>query len=261
MIKKTSFCNNCGRSGHLFHQCKHPIISNGIIVFRIFNGQIEILLVKRKDSLCYVDFIRGKYKLDDKDYIQNLFNKMTDKEKEMINHYNFENLWKNLWGNNVTNQYKNEEKISNEKYLHIKNNKNTININNIIDNCSDTYYEPEWGFPKGRRGFRENDIQCALREFQEETGYNKDELSLISNLLAFEEIFTGSNHRSYKNKYFLAYLPNNKDQIEIFHNNEISEIEWVNIDDVSKKFRKYNFEKIKIINEIKIILNNYNLYI
>ena len=57
MIKKASFCNNCGRSGHLFHQCKHPIISNGIIVFRIFNRQIEILLVKRKDSLCYVDFI------------------------------------------------------------------------------------------------------------------------------------------------------------------------------------------------------------
>ena len=91
MIKKASFCNNCGRSGHLFHQCKHPIISNGIIVFRIFNRQIEILLVKRKDSLCYVDFIRGKYKLDDKAYIQNLFNKMTNKEKLMIQHYNFEN--------------------------------------------------------------------------------------------------------------------------------------------------------------------------
>lgn len=261
MIKKTSFCNNCGKSGHLFHQCKHPIISNGIIVFRIFNSEIEILLVKRKDSLCYVDFIRGKYKIDDKEYIQNLFDKMTNKEKLMIKNYKFENLWKNLWGNNVTNQYKNEERISNDKYLYITNDKNEININSIIEECSNIYHEPEWGFPKGRRGYKENDIYCALREFQEETGYNKDDLILISNLLAFEEIFTGSNYRSYKNKYFLAYLPNNKDQIEIFHNNEISEIEWVNINDVSKKFREYNFEKIKIINEIKIILNNYNLYI
>jgi hypothetical protein len=28
------FCNNCGKSGHLFHQCKHPITSNGIVLFR-----------------------------------------------------------------------------------------------------------------------------------------------------------------------------------------------------------------------------------
>lgn len=261
MIKKTSFCNNCGKSGHLFHQCKHPIISNGIIVFRIFNGEIEILLVKRKDSLCYVDFIRGKYKVDDKEYIVNLFDKMTTKEKLMIKNYKFENLWKNLWGNNITNQYKNEERLSNDKFLYIKNNNNEINLNDVIDKCSNLYSEPEWGFPKGRRSYKENDICCALREFQEETGYNKDDLILISNLLAFEEIFTGSNYRSYKNKYFLAHLPNNKDQIEIFHNNEISEIEWVHIDEVSKKFRNYNYEKIKIINEIKIILNNYKLYI
>ena len=29
------FCNNCGKAGHSFHQCKLPITSNGVIVFRI----------------------------------------------------------------------------------------------------------------------------------------------------------------------------------------------------------------------------------
>ena len=28
------FCNNCGKQGHLFNQCKNPIISSGIIAFR-----------------------------------------------------------------------------------------------------------------------------------------------------------------------------------------------------------------------------------
>ncbi len=27
------FCNNCGRTGHLYHHCKKPIISLGIILF------------------------------------------------------------------------------------------------------------------------------------------------------------------------------------------------------------------------------------
>ena len=58
--KKTVFCNNCGKIGHLFHQCKVPITSIGVITFRIINGSIEILLIRRKDSLAFVDFMRGK---------------------------------------------------------------------------------------------------------------------------------------------------------------------------------------------------------
>jgi hypothetical protein len=33
--KKFIFCNNCGKLGHLFHQCKVPITSIGIIPIRI----------------------------------------------------------------------------------------------------------------------------------------------------------------------------------------------------------------------------------
>ena len=29
-----NFCNNCGTKGHIFYQCKQPITSVGIIVFR-----------------------------------------------------------------------------------------------------------------------------------------------------------------------------------------------------------------------------------
>ena len=64
-----NYCNNCGKQGHLYHQCKLPITSNGIIAFRINNNNIEYLMICRKDSLGYIDLLRGKYNLYDKNYL------------------------------------------------------------------------------------------------------------------------------------------------------------------------------------------------
>ena len=83
-MKKYNFCNNCGKQGHLFHQCNHPIISSGIIAFRKGTEGIEFLLICRKDSLGYIDFLRGKYPLYNKIYIQNLIDEMTIYEKRSL---------------------------------------------------------------------------------------------------------------------------------------------------------------------------------
>ena len=73
--KKQIFCNNCGKIGHLFHQCKLPITSIGVICFRVINNNFELLLIRRKDSLSFLDFMRGKYNLENYDYIKKLFKK------------------------------------------------------------------------------------------------------------------------------------------------------------------------------------------
>ena len=64
-----NYCNNCGKNGHLYHQCKLPITSLGIIAFRINDNQIQYLMIRRKDTLGYIDFMRGKYSVFNKDYI------------------------------------------------------------------------------------------------------------------------------------------------------------------------------------------------
>jgi hypothetical protein len=88
MSKSYNFCNNCGKSGHAFHQCKHPITSIGIITFRASAQGVEYLLIRRKDSLGYVDFMRGKYPLYNRLYLRNIFNAMTiDEKKRLIIHY------------------------------------------------------------------------------------------------------------------------------------------------------------------------------
>ena len=118
--KKFIFCNNCGKLGHLFHQCKVPITSIGIIPIRItkkvnpltnkLENDVEIFIIKRKDTLSFVDFMRGKYSIEDKNYITNLLNNMTVNERQFILNNEFDSIWQYLWNYNTNNSYKNEEK-------------------------------------------------------------------------------------------------------------------------------------------------------
>ena len=212
-MRKQQYCNNCGRQGHIYNKCKHPITSVGIIAFRPKAENIEYLMICRRHSLGFVDFMRGKYSLYNYYYLQNLIDEMTIQEKQNLLTYNFHELWKNLWGNFEGVKYHNEEDVSYTKFEKIKIGISLKNINYnlkmLIENSSSNWATQEWGFPKGRRNYQENDINCALREFEEETGYNKKDVKVIKNLMPLEEIFTGSNLKSYKHKYFLAYIDNN----------------------------------------------------
>ena len=84
MNKLTNICNNCGKIGHLFHQCKLPVTSYGIILFRSSLNGLEFLMLRRKDSFGYIDFIRGKYSPHNIVHIQNIINEMSIDEKEKI---------------------------------------------------------------------------------------------------------------------------------------------------------------------------------
>ena len=171
----------------------------------------------------------------------------------------------NLSAQEIINQYKNEEKTSKYKFKQLKSGikliNDSYNLEDIINFCVEKYLEPEWGFPKGRRNYQERDMVCGLREFEEETGYDKNELINITNILPLEEIFTGSNYKSYKHKYFLGYINNTNEPKKEFQLFEISKIEWVNINEAEKYIRNYNIEKKKILIELNKLLKSYKLYI
>ena len=93
-----NICNNCGKQGHLFHQCKLPITSYGIVVFRHSNEGLQFLMIRRKDSFGYIDFIRGKYVFYNVEQIQQIIDEMSVCEKERLLTEPFEKLWKLLWG-------------------------------------------------------------------------------------------------------------------------------------------------------------------
>ena len=121
MNNSYNFCNNCGKSGHVFHQCRFPITSIGLIPFKNTSSGIKYLMIRRKDTLGFVDFMRGKYPIHNYKYLHNIINEMTIDEKNKLLTGNFDVLWKELWGENVSIQYRIEEKTSREKFELLKN--------------------------------------------------------------------------------------------------------------------------------------------
>ena len=71
----------------------------------------------------------------------------------------------------------------------------------------------------------ETDIKCALREFEEETGYSKNNIEIIHNLTPYEETFIGSNYKSYKHVYYIGNIINSNIRNE-YQASEVSKIEW-----------------------------------
>ena len=266
-----TLCNNCGKQGHSFHQCKLPITSYGIILCRPSNKGVQFLMIRRNDSFGYIDFIRGKYSPYNIEQLQHTINEMSVNEKRQIINEPFNKLWTMMWGTTSENQFRSEESISVKKFELIT---NGVYINNVkytlrdlVNKSDTTWTETEWEFPKGRRNPQERDLDCGLREFEEETGYSQDSIAIIENILPFEEIFIGSNHKSYKHKYFLAYMNEYKNQerddmvnLQNYQKSEVSKLEWKTFDECLKSIRPYNLEKKKIITNINNLLQQYKLY-
>ena len=167
-----------------------------------------------------------------------------------------------MWGNNNI-KYKVEENTSIKKFEELKNgiyfNSQLINLDILIKNSSTTWKETEWEFPKGKKNYQEHEISCALREFEEETGNNIKNLYIIENLAPFEEIFMGTNNKTYKNKYFVGFMKENVNKLDNYQKNEISKIEWKTLEECLENIRFYHFEKKQLILNIDFMLKKYRI--
>ena len=256
------FCNNCGKNGHNFRDCKESITSIGIIAYTYIEGERKYLMIRRRDTLGFIDFMRGKYNINNKVYLMNIINEMTNYEKEMLKTMDFDSLWDRLWGQHISLKYLNEKVTSKNKYDTLKNgivnNDEKYNLQSILAESNTNWEEQEWGFPKGRRNYKESDMSTGIREFIEETGIMVNDTNIVKNILPLEEIFTGSNFKSYKHKYYLAQISNNLN-LEHFEQSEVSNLQLFTYEECISKIRDYNLEKKKIITNVCKILDNFKI--
>jgi len=258
-------CLNCGGVGHLYKMCKEPVMSYGIIAYNMTTD--KFLLIQRRHSIAYVDFIRGKYTFDDIKFLYMLLENMSREEKENLLNKKFNDLWRELWIGTGTEEISEIPYRSNE----LKKSKNMFELVSDGLNVNNQSYtlksmieeidllpqkEIEWGFPKGRRAKNESDIQCAIREFKEET--NMAVMNYINSERYIEE-FIGSNGISYKYTYFIYVI--NETTFNIAHidkNNqeqifEVGDIGWFSYEEAIKKIscrRKHGIlRKIKDLQE------------
>jgi 8-oxo-dGTP pyrophosphatase MutT (NUDIX family) len=239
-------CNNCGNLAHGYKYCKHPITSNGVIhVTR--DG--KYLMICRRKTLGYVDFMRGRYNAHTPAYIMNLINEMTVDEKAALLAQEFSELSADLWGTS------HEDAFSREKFELLKRGAVPQSLAALVA-ASDTAWESqEWGFPKGRRNANETEVACALREYEEETGHSRHHLKLIKNLLPFEEIFTGSNYKSYKHKYYVGFC--DAEPTGPFQASEVSAMRCFTYEEALAVIRPYNTERKQILAHVHTLLTTH----
>jgi 8-oxo-dGTP pyrophosphatase MutT (NUDIX family) len=280
---KTPSCTNCGQYGHSFRQCLSPITSYGTLLFRVPDIQwnqaklltsspttltglesvfsnIEILLIQRRDSLGYVEMMRGKYNLNDIDYIKKQISGMTLEEKRKLCDIPFDELWDEMWGADCkSSQFRNDRENSKSKLASLRS--GTPSLKDLMEQSKTNWTTPEWGFPKGRRDPYESDLDCAIREMTEETGLRRDEVIVVYNMEPLSETFFGSNHVHYCHKYYIVYVPDGNqvcyNERNIHMKQEIGNIGWFQLNDALEKIRPENNEKREILLRLGTLLRNF----
>ena len=218
------------------------------------NLNIKFLMIQRKNSLGYLEFIRGRYDETNNQNINYIFEQMTHNEIQDILTKDFDFLWNDLWDvNNIKNKnhYK-EYMTSRQKFYELK-----LNKSDIINNLKPKYLYNEWGFPKGRRELYESDIICAIREFEEETNIKENMYNLLESCSKIKENLVGTNGINYLHNYFLAILNTDKINNIDSNNREIGNIKIMSYNECIDNIRPYHVNKLKIINVLYELVCNY----
>lgn len=217
------------------------------------NDNIQFLMVQRKHSLGYLEFMRGRYRLENIENIIYLIEQMTPDEIYDILNKDFDSLWNNLWDvNNIKNKNHHKEYVqSKQKFYQLK-----LSYPDLIKSTKPLYSFNEWGFPKGRRESYESDLVCAIREFEEETNLEEKNYTILEKCKSIRENLTGTNGIQYTHNYFLSII-NNKSNWKDDTNKEIGQTSVLNIMECLNKIRPYHKNKIRIIKHIYAVINNF----
>jgi 8-oxo-dGTP pyrophosphatase MutT (NUDIX family) len=284
------YCSNCHKKCHTSKYCSEPSTSIGICCFKMnskltnsfrnkinntnyydidnntnivisniskfnkYNTLVHFLLVRRKYSVNYIDFIRGKYETSE---LLHMFNYMSIEEVNNIKTSEFNELWNNLWTRTSKHKiYMNEFIESETKFNNIR----TSGLLFDIIQMAKPYETTEWEIPKGRKNMNETNIECAIREFKEETSLStntiNEDYTVLNCIDPIHDTFTGTNNKLYKHIFYVGMA--NDITIPYHKNDEIAEVKWCTWDETIKLIRPYNENKIKIITNIFLFIININ---
>lgn len=314
---KLVLCTNCGSKTHEYKQCIEPVTSWGIILVNCGNlnkpvhdatkinlsndmlnesrkrvlietnvdrsivsnayYNISFLMISRKHSVGYVEFIRGRYRPEKIDQVVYLFKQMMQNEidnikKSLTMKDGFEYLWKNFWGSKHNLPYLVKVKTSSSNnYDMLKYNGvdgPELGLSYIVSTIKVEHDIAEWGFPKGRRNKYETQLECAVREFKEESGYTENDIKIINEIEPLVEEFVGTNGVNYKHVYYVAEMVSDKlpsNNITESQKNEIGNIQFMNFQTALECIRDYHIPRKLLLERLftyyleRLILSNRNI--
>lgn len=185
------------------------------------------LLVQRKDSISYVEFLRGKYDTCDDVYISKLLAGMTPQERDaLISGRPFSQLWAGVWADRRRAPAGYQSAAAKFGQLRPR-------LPELLEHSS-ARAEPEWGFPKGGKRRDESASAAALREFSEETGVSAVRMSNTT----IVDTFVGTDGNKYQHVFFLADTTDGLTDEGKYDTTEIGDVRWFSYDQALAKLAR-----------------------
>ena len=77
-------------------------------------------------------------------------------------------------------------------------------------------------------------------------------------MLPYEEIFIGSNYKSYTHKYYIG-ISSSLVVKHPFQDSEVSDMKWFTYEEANSIIRPYNVERIEVLKYVDLCLSAYKL--
>ncbi len=148
--------------------------SYGICCFRVTPYlETEVLILRRRYTYAYCAIIYGNYRTAHN--LSNLFNGTTVDEKLTLLTADFEAIWRRVFV---------DDPLTSDKYIRAHRIfADMIELLGMDDYCAlirtAKNVETPWELPKGRRDVNETEMECACREFCEETAIARDDYRIV----------------------------------------------------------------------------------
>jgi 8-oxo-dGTP pyrophosphatase MutT (NUDIX family) len=104
----------------------------------------------------------------------------------------------------------------------------------------------KWSFPKGRKEENEDEFTCAKREFKEEVGLSIDHIDKLKKIKIYSNTYFILNFDNQNEMLFLNDIKinhfdeENLNKNDIYTNDEIVDISWINISFIKKNITHFN---------------------
>ncbi len=205
------------------------VMSYGIACIRrnTNTGCYEILMIKKRSTYAFAEFVRGMYDPYKNCDLEYMFSMMNIVEKSMIQTKDFQTIWNYCNGPPIKNMERAIYTRALKKYNMLIGRGAEV-LPNLISNTKNATLL--WEIPKGRPNKKEAPIVSAMREFEEETGLPKKAYRLLVDEGPIEYTFHDCGVK-YKYVYFLAIMDGNTTPTYDYRNQhmlmELSELRFM----------------------------------
>lgn len=223
----------------------HTKISLGIINCRINpeTRRPEALLIRKRCTYAFAEFVYGHYPSPGRTrvgrntrVVEAMIDRMLVEEKLDLQTLNFQQMWHRIWLLSEKRELY-HKKLAKFQSTWMRDDGGAL-LTRLVEQ-SRTIGSQWWEFPKGKRqSNREADINCAIREFEEETGLRRDSYQLLPG--ARRRVTYVDMGVRYVCLYYLAiesrppsaWRPPTVDLRNREQASEVGEIRWMDIEEI-----------------------------